>query len=199
MESHQDFKARATAAIIFDTETTGLPPWHRDPQRLSDWGGCRMVQFAWMLIDTNGNETSTYNALIRPQFTIPAKATEIHGISQERALADGRDIEEVLHAFQITLERNPNATLVAHNIEFDLSILITEAKRLEMTRLLSLLTGMPRHCTMLTAVLGTKRRWPRLGVLYKELYGVDAEGTAHDAMWDVKTCVEIYKKQCYSS
>jgi len=193
-------------AIVFDTETTGLPPWHRDPQRLSDWDGCRLVQMAWTVIGgPSGSTTSTstssanlssYNALIKPQgFTIPAKATEIHGITLERATAEGRDIEEVLHAFQVVLERSPNATLVAHNIEFDMALVVTEAKRLEMTRLLSLLETLPQHCTMLTAVGNTKRRWPKLCVLYKELFGAEPEGTAHDAMWDVVTCAEIYKHQ----
>ena len=185
-------------AIIFDTETTGLPPWHRDPQRLNDWYGCRLVQIAWMVIGTGEADTtvSTYNSIIKPtDFTISAQVSAIHGITHEHAVAEGRDLEEALHAFQVTLERYPNATLVAHNIEFDMSLVITEAKRLEMTRLLSLLGTREQHCTMKWAVLNSKRRWPKLGVLYKEIFGVEPEGRAHDAMWDVVTCAQIYKRQ----
>ena len=193
-------KSKALPAIVFDTETTGLPPWHRDPQRLHDWDGCRLVQFAWMVIgEPEGDHegaVSTYNSIVKPtNFTISPQVTAIHGISHEHAVAEGRDLEEVLHAFQVTLERFPDATLVAHNIEFDMSLIVTEAKRLEMTRLLSLLGNLEQHCTMKTAVLHNKRRWPKLGVLYKELFNVEAEGRAHDAMWDVMTCAQIYTRQ----
>lgn len=197
MESHQDIKVQPTpVAIVFDTETTGLPPWHRDPMRLSDWDGCRLVQMAWMVLNDDGSEHSEYNAYIKPDgFEIPARATEIHGITNEIAHRDGRYLDEVLHAFQVTLERFPQATLVAHNLEFDLSLLITESKRHEIARLLSLLDAQPKHCTMLKAVEGKKRRWPKLGALYKELFAVEPEGNAHDAMWDVRTCAQIYRHQ----
>jgi DNA polymerase III epsilon subunit-like protein len=194
MASLQDSKA--LPAIVFDTETTGLPPWHRDSTRLSDWDGCRLVQLAWSTIHLDSQEGSD-SAIVKPAgFTIPEKAAEIHGISTERAHAEGRDLEEVLHAFQVTLERYPDATIVAHNLEFDISIITTEAMRLEMPRLLSLLASRPRHCTMLKAVENnTRRRWPKLCVLYKELFDEEPQGTAHDAIWDVVTCAKIYKRQ----
>ena len=185
------------AAIVFDTETSGLPPKHRDPARLEDWHECRLVQLAWMVLnDTDTDRFETYSAVVKPNgFVIPQSSIRIHGITQKQALEEGRDAEEVLKAFQDVLERFPGAALVAHNIEFDISIALTEAKRLNMDKLQALLTNHPQHCTMLTAVGDTRRRWPKLGDLYKEHYKMEPEGRAHDAMWDVMTCAQIYQKQ----
>jgi DNA polymerase III epsilon subunit-like protein len=197
MDSNHDTPATATPAIaiVLDTETTGLPPWHRDPKRIADWDKCRMVQLAWMVVEGENN-LSSYNAIIKPDgFEIPAVVTNIHGISTERAHKEGRDIEEVLHAFQVTLERFPNATIVAHNLEFDWAILITEVMRLEMAHLFALMHDRKTHCTMRKAVEVKRGKWPKLGALYKELFDVEPEGTAHDAMWDVHTCAMIYKRQ----
>lgn len=181
--------------IIFDTETTGLPPWHRNPTRIADWNGCRLVQLAWMVIDPAGAEASHYEATVTPDgFVVPAAAAAIHGITTEKALAEGRPLSEVLTAFETVLDRYPNAPLVAHNIEFDMGVITTEAMRLEMSHLLALLGRPQKHCTMLT---GTKKgkKWPKLVDLYREYFGNEPEGTAHNALWDVRTCAAIYKRQ----
>lgn len=60
--------------IFYDTETTGLPLW-REPSEHPDQP--HIVEIASM------------NALIRPDgWTISPEAAAIHGISQERALAE---------------------------------------------------------------------------------------------------------------
>jgi len=148
-----------------------------------------------MVIDPAGAEQSHYEALVTPVgFTIPEKAAAIHGITTENALANGRPLEEVLGAFAAVLDRFPNAPLVAHNLEFDLAILTTEAMRMEMSHLIALLGRPQKHCTMLT---GTKKgkKWPKLVELYREYFGCEPEGTAHNALWDVRTCAAIYRRQ----
>ena len=57
--------------IFFDLETTGI-------NIASD----RIVEIAYLKVDLNGNET-TKTHRVNPEMPIPAKATSIHGISDE--------------------------------------------------------------------------------------------------------------------
>src|SRR6185436_10750455 len=75
--------------LFFDTETTGL-------SRES-----RMVQIAWVLCGHDGEEISRACHIIRPEgFSIPRDATAIHGITTERAMAQGIPLAEALEGFQ---------------------------------------------------------------------------------------------------
>lgn len=183
-----------TVAIVFDTETTGLPPRHSDTERLQDWDNCRIVQLAWQTIYTETDTSGNY--IIKPNgFTIPPFVSKIHGITDARARKEGYDIAYVMNEFERLLERYPHATLVAHNLKFDMGLIITEAKRLNLTNLLAHLKTHPKHCTMLTAAKIGNIHWQKLNALYETLFKEKPEGVAHDAMWDVMTCAKIYKRQ----
>ena len=75
--------------LFFDTETTGLPlNWKAPVTNTSNWP--RMVQLAWLHYDANGKLLDSGNHIIRPEgFSISLEATKIHGISTEKALAEG--------------------------------------------------------------------------------------------------------------
>ena len=85
--------------LFFDTETTGLPINRYSPvSDLNNWP--RLVQLAWIKCDNSGKQTSSANYIIKPHgFTIPQDSTEIHGISHERAISEGIDLERVLDEF----------------------------------------------------------------------------------------------------
>ena len=107
--------------LIFDTETTGLPKNKQAP--LADFDNWpRVVQIAWQLHDHNGKLLSNKNLIVKPDgFTIPFNAEKVHGISTQRALDEGRPLEEVLDQFNEDLYR---ANLViGHNIQdFDVKV-----------------------------------------------------------------------------
>ena len=79
--------------LFFDTETTGLPKnWKAPVTDLNNWP--RMVQIGWILCDSEGNRMATSDFIIKPEnFTIPYDASKIHGISTEKAIREGENLE----------------------------------------------------------------------------------------------------------
>ena len=102
----------------FDTETTGV-----------DVTTDRIVTAALVRRDSSGTHTRTW--LIDPGVEIPTAASAIHGISTERARADGvtpvRALEEIAAA--IAEAQLGGVPLVAFNAAYDLAILDNELER----------------------------------------------------------------------
>ena len=180
--------------FFFDTETTGLPrDWNAplNSRTLANWP--RMVQLAWILCDDAGNELASASRIILPQgYVIPPEAAKVHGITTERALAEGISLAEALDE---VLPRIEQATFaVAHNISFDEKILGAEFLRLgRPTPFLK----KPLHCTMkestqfcaLPGMYGFK--YPNLTELHRKLFK-KAFADAHDAFADVRACKAAY-------
>lgn len=178
--------------LFFDTETTGIPlDWRAPATDLDNWP--RVVQLAWELYDESATQLSSAVSLIKPDgFTIPADASRVHGITTERALADGRDISDVLQEFLLCV---PGATLVAHNIAFDEPVLEAEYFRLGMQ---TPFAEQRKLCTMLSSTKFCRIRntrgglkWPRLEELHTHLFGSAFDG-AHDATNDVTACARCF-------
>ncbi|MEY2773816.1 MAG: hypothetical protein RLZZ275_163, partial [Bacteroidota bacterium] len=93
--------------LIFDTETTGLPrSWNAPLTDSDNWP--RIVSIAWQLHTPDGRLLSRGNRIVRPDgFTIPFNAIKVHGITNERAAAEGHPLAEVLADF---LEDSQRAT-----------------------------------------------------------------------------------------
>lgn len=108
----------------FDLETTGTDP---ETARIVtacvvQCGGNTPVQPATWLSDVDGLE-------------IPAEAAAIHGISTEKAHAEGTDLREVVDELvgaltQVVLAGTP---VVAMNARYDLTVLDREARRFGLT------------------------------------------------------------------
>lgn len=100
--------------LTFDCETTGLPPkgakWDVDFAEFPN-----IVQLAWAV---NEKERSF---IIKPEgWEIPEASIEVHGITAERANAEGVPFADIIDEF---LEDCKKARLlVGHNIYFDTSI-----------------------------------------------------------------------------
>ena len=180
--------------LIFDTETTGLPAnYHAPVTDLDNWP--RLVQLAWECHDTEGNLMEARNFLIKPEgFTIPFAAEKIHGISTERAMAEGCDLAFVLAEFNKALLQSKLA--VGHNIDFDRSIIGAEYIRTGIRDELSRLS----HCctkeeaTEYCALPGGKGgnfKWPTLFELYQKLFSEVFED-AHNAAADVAATTRCF-------
>ncbi len=183
--------AGTPAVIFFDTETTGLPKDYKAPLTdAANWP--RMVQLAWLIHDVKGNRLSERNFIIRPDdFTIPAEASNIHGITQERALMEGVPLRDVMEEFDADLTSLPLA--VCHNVPFDRAI--TGAERVRLGRPWGFHTAF--KCTMAegTAMCklpgGRPYKWPTLQELHTFLFGKGFDG-AHDALVDVTATAKCY-------
>ncbi|QEU91073.1 3'-5' exonuclease [Streptomyces kanamyceticus] len=105
--------------IGFDLETTGTDP-----------GEARIVTGA--VIEVKAGETlGRREWLADPGVPIPAEAVAVHGITDERAAAEGRPAAEVADALAdvLTTYWQSGVPVVAYNAVFDLSLLSAELRR----------------------------------------------------------------------
>ncbi len=181
--------------LIFDTETTGLPKNYDAPLSDADnWP--RLVQIAWQLHDNTGKLINAKNLIVKPNgFVIPFNTVMIHGVTTEIALAEGKDLAEVLAEFTADLEKNLLA--VAHNAPFDLSVIGAEYLRLGQENHLEKVKiyDTQKETTDFVAIpsgkTGTRFKFPKLSELYFKLFNENFED-AHDAAYDVKATARAF-------
>ena len=179
--------------LFFDTETTGIPQNYKAPCTDTDnWP--RLVQLGWILTDGEGLELGRGNRIVRPDgFEIPTAASDVHGITTERALAEGEPLHDVMMTFGADL--NASNWLVGHNIDYDLHVVGTEYYRLGYDH--RIMFARPYVCTMQATIdfcnipgkYGSK--WPKLQELYVRLFGHEFDG-AHDAMADISATKDCF-------
>ena len=106
--------------VVFDTETTGI-----------DTRSDRLVTAFVGVLGQAGEVLESKEWLANPGVEIPDRAAAVHGITTERAVAEGADpktvVSEVVAALREALTRG--LPLVAYNASFDLSLLHHEAIR----------------------------------------------------------------------
>ncbi len=178
--------------LFVDTETTGLPGnWRAPASDLRNWP--RMVQIAWQQWDGSGRLITSRDYLIKPDgYTIPRDASRIHGITTERARAEGHDLASVLQEFsELTAS---SSYLVAHNLSFDQKIIEAECIR---ARIDCRLAGMRKICTKEQSTSYCKLpgkfgyKWPSLSELHRKLFRQDFKG-AHNAAFDLDATVRCF-------
>lgn len=181
--------------LFFDTETTGFPRRHLDPDHSSQ---PHLVQLAAQLCTPEGSVIGEFCLIVNPEVPIPTEASAIHGITTEKAQEFGVTTRGALNLFTHLLSRAN--TLVAHNIAFDVNILEIASYRCSMT-----LPRRPTFCTMeaatpiidlppseaMLAAGFNRRKPPKLEECIKHFFGETLEG-AHDAMVDVRACKRVF-------
>jgi len=185
---------------FFDTETTGLPKRRNSNALESSDNWPNIVSVAWAVYEHNGSLVKKSYSLIKPDgWTIPEDSIRIHGITEDKAYVEGRNLEEVLLELKADLQASD--TVVAHNMEFDKNVLFHSYKWH--------LKQNPWHlwpekeiCTMVRAEpeLKLPSRYPSSSKPYKsptltELYKAtfDKEPTGqHNSMKDVEIMCEVY-------
>jgi DNA polymerase III epsilon subunit-like protein len=172
--------------LFFDTETTGVP---------AGADNVHMVQLAWLLTDDTGEVRAQADFIVRPDgFVIPDEVAKIHGITQARAMTEGRPLDSVMLPFIAAL-RFP-VRLVGHNINFDLLI-----ARKELTDRLGWedeTYGKETLCTMRASTdlcmiprQGGGWKFPKLSELYRKLFSCDFENV-HNARADIEATAKCF-------
>ncbi|MDW9852752.1 3'-5' exonuclease [Sinorhizobium meliloti] len=187
--------------LFFDTETTGffqdrLPVDHPDQPYI--------VQLAAELCDDSGEPVAGFSFIIDPGIgegiDIPAQASNVHGITNEKAVAMGVSAEFALSAFTHLYQRAD--TVCAHNIKFDRGVTEVAIAR-HYGRVMPL--RKPLFCTMeaatpimnlppterMRAAGFNKPKPPKLEECIRHFFNEDLDG-AHDAMIDVAACRRVY-------
>lgn len=201
--------------LFYDTETSGLPLWNQ-PSEHPDQP--RVVQLAAELCNEETGETlRQMNMIILPNgWTIPDDVAAVHGITTERALAEGVAADLVVADF---IELWKDADLRAgHNESFDMRMVRIELMRHAVLSMETVGPGdgpevsfadywkaAPAYCTQGNSVkiinlpptekMRKAKRFgpksPNLGEAYQFFTGKPLEG-AHDAMVDVRACKAVY-------
>lgn len=200
--------AQPRLAIVYDTETSGLPLYH-DPSE--DPRQPHIVQLAAQLVDLDTRIViDQMDCIIRPDgWVIPPDVSAIHGITTERAMDEGIPEEEALERFWAMWAFRHR---IAHNESFDQRIVRIGLKRYFDVRDPSLelqpSDQWKAGSTECTAKMTTKLcnlpptdkmraarrnypKTPKLTEAYLHAFGRPMEG-AHNAMADVEGCKAVY-------
>lgn len=109
----------AKRIAVFDTETTGL-----------DLKTSRIVTASVVELDLDGAVVVDRDEwFANPEIEIPKVASEVHGITTEMAVANGRNYKEVISEILITLRDcfDRGVPVVAYNAPYDFTILMNQA------------------------------------------------------------------------
>lgn len=180
--------------LIYDTETTGLPKdFSAPPTDTDNWP--RMVQIAWQLHDKTGKLIENKSYIVKPDgYDIPFNAVQIHGITTEKALAEGHPLEEVLNEFQEVLTRTQ--VLSGHNLSFDQGVVGSEFVRCGLDYkeidlpIADTMQSSTEYC-QLPGGRGGGFKSPTLTELHKVLFGVPFD-EAHNAAADVNATARSF-------
>ena len=178
--------------IAFDFETSGLPRGRRNtkvtPETVSNFDGCRAVSLSAARFSQRGRLIKTFDAIVRPDdFRIGEDSTAIHGITHERAVKEGRPFPEVFRDFMEFIGPRTK-TLVAHNAQFDESVLRSEMLRhgLDTTQIEDLVF----RCTL--QLYRDRFMEPiKLTKLYEDIFGEQFDN-AHNSLADSIACGKVY-------
>ena len=191
--------------LTFDTETTGLPKnFKADVSDSDNWP--RLVQLAWQLNDETGKLISNNSLIVKPEgFTIPYNSEKVHGISTEKALKEGEDLEGIIQKFEKDVKNSKY--VIGHNINFDLKIIGAEHFRLSynsnLNDKINLDTGQisKKYCN-LKGGFGGGLKMPKLIEMYEILFNKkfsDAHDASHDVNATAKCFFELAKKGEYTN
>ena len=175
--------------LVFDTETTGLPPkalLNMDTLSLFP----HVLQFSWMMYNTDTGEYTENDYIIDCKH--PFNNSHIHGITPEIVNEKGVSFTSVFTIFMSCMKTCD--LLVAHNLSFDISMLEAECMR----NSLQWIILKPSYCTMKSTTkmcgLGpTGYKWPKLSELHTHLFNENVENL-HNALVDVIVCLRCFMK-----
>lgn len=179
--------------LFFDSETTGIPDW-KSPSDGENQP--HLVQLAAKLVDINTRETvDAMNHIIRPDgWIIPQETIDIHGITMDRADAEGITEKQALFLFLEMWRRSDKR--IAHGVTFDNRIIRIGTKRYCDDNMIDKWKNGQYECTgrlakeiMFPGQKGFKI--PSLVNAYKYFTGLPLVQT-HDAADDVDACIELY-------
>jgi DNA polymerase III epsilon subunit-like protein len=186
--------------LVFDTETTGLPP-KNTPVTLTDaWP--YIVQLSYLVYDTEVcSILCLQDDIVKCPVSIPVESARIHGITDTIAQTKGSHLAELMPAFLKAVAEDAEL-IIAHNMSFDRDMVIVECHRLGIH--CDSFLKKPMHCTMKKNInlcalarrtkTGTSYfKFPTLAELHYHLFRVRPDGM-HNAKADVLICLRCYLK-----
>jgi len=181
--------------IVFDLETTGFPDKrgfdvYYDPSEIHKYRDARVVQIGWIVLSSNNEVLSKNSHIIYPKNFVITNDF-IHGITQERAVEEGKSIEDVIDIFTEDLKECD--TLVSHNLVFDYNIFLSECFRCYKYNTVKEMKSKETYCTMRKGkeIFGISK-YPKLIELVLRLLPDEKWNQVHDALDDAEWCAKCY-------
>ena len=186
--------------LIFDTETTGLPPKYISTRETFRFP--YIVQLSWMVFEMGNNKiTALHDHIIQlPEHVIISEENaNIHGIDNTFMREKGENIVHILQKFKKDVLEA--AVVVAHNIAFDKRMIEVEFHRHDMGDWSAL--RKKEYCTMekgnpicnlkMKSYYSNKMisKFPRLSELHHTLFGKIPKNL-HNALIDIMACFRCY-------
>ena len=193
--------------LFFDVETTGL--LNTKPY---------IVSIAYSLYEHKHNQDFNLEkpvkvlekySIVKPptdDYIIPEESVKVHGITTQPAINEGISIQDVISDLHHVFDTYDVKTIIAHNINFDIKVLMLQLDRYDTNHKISLkhkLFNVEVYCTMKETIdmmnlertnsRGTYKKYPKLEELYSKLFEGE-KFDAHNALEDVKACVRCYFK-----
>jgi len=182
-------------ALIIDIETIGLPncgslPFGENPpyNQLNNYESARMVQISMMLCNENLEQVEMLDFIIKTdQFNIGN--SHFHGITNVISSERGISFSDV--ALILSNKLKQVSHIIAHNANFDISIIKSELHRLSLNSIIEEINSKKVLCTMnltKSIVKATNKynkiKYPSLSELYKFVFNKNIEN-AHNSNYDV--------------
>jgi DNA polymerase-3 subunit epsilon len=160
--------------IVIDTETTGLDPFQ----------GHRLVEIGCVELVNRIPSGQVFHRYLNPERDIPAEATAIHGIDNER-IKNEKLFAEIADELAEFLG---DAPLVAHNAMFDLGFINVELERCGKAPV--------ARERLIDTLLLARRKYPGGSNRLDDLcvrYRIDnSRRTKHGALLDAELLAEVY-------
>lgn len=171
------------AYVVFDVETTGLAP-KRIPESARDLEHGDypyIVSIAWLVVSEDDQLIRSEYHLVRPPVKIPMEATRIHGITNQQAQSEGKELKPILE--RLANDFAAAGKCAAHNLMFDKTIVAAERIRLGLPDPFKEIVGLD---TMRLGADWMGRRSFKLhdGVAKVVPSGIRRKLKAHDALGD---------------
>ena len=191
--------------VFVDVESSGLPikrpGYHSffDPKELNKYDSSRLIAISWCICDFKGCQKLLRTIYIKPEgFTITN--SEIHGITQEKANELGISMKQMFD--QLEQDLKDVKVMVAHNLEFDYNVIMSELHRLgNKKQLMNRLANLEKACTgeqtrdllkiSFSSTYNNQYKMPKLNELYMWCFKKNMENH-HDPEQDVIHLKEIF-------
>lgn len=167
--------------MIIDTQTTGLFPRGTHYSQVTKFNNSRMIEFAYQIYD-NKTLVDEYTTLIK--VNVPINNSHIHGITDT---SSGIDIDQLADILSVKLNGIKN--IISHNIEFDISILLSELYRAQKHSVIKLFSNIDFNCTM-KVNQGPTIKYVKLTDLYFQKFNETFNGKT--SLNHVKACARCY-------
>lgn len=192
----------AQRILIFDTETTGIIKYE-GAQRIVPY----IVQLAFIGYDTEKDAFEYMEDIIvkiDEHIELPIEAVNVHGISRDIMNKKGVHITNALNKFKEAMEWCD--CIVAHNIKFDKTVVLKEARRNNINISFDWNKRYERiieYCTMkrgrnITKIIRynekteeTYYKNPKMIELYEHFFDGNVDGL-HNAFADILLCLRCY-------